>query len=223
MRLPHARLSLCLILALAAACSAAREPEGPRIEAVADLRSALTEAGVDVAETAIMPSLTTPPGGRVVYLGDEQVEMYEAESEAAQRDEVQQLLRRLPAVSPPNVWGRGRVIVLYAGQDGATIALLSGLMGDSLTLSAPAPDEPYPPAVVAAIGWLADEIEVEAIDVSVIAFEPVEWPDACLGLAEPDEMCAGVITPGWRVTLQVDDREITVRTDELGSAVRQEA
>jgi hypothetical protein len=222
MRLPYVRLSVLLILALASACSVGPEPEGPRIESTEDLLSALTDAGVDVAETALMASVPDLPRGHVVYLGDEQVEMYEAESEAAQREEVQQLLRRLPAVSAPNLWGRGRVIVLYSGQDGPTIALLSGLMGDSLTLAASAPDEPYPPAVVAAIGWLADQTPAGTSDVSVIAFEHAEWPDACLGLAEPDEACAAVITPGWRITLRIGSEDHVLHTDELGAVVRRE-
>jgi hypothetical protein len=33
--------------------------------------------------------------------------------------------------------------------------------------------------------------------------EQVEWPDACLGASSTDQMCAQVITPGYKVTFEV--------------------
>jgi hypothetical protein len=215
-------LSLALFLALTSACVAAPEPPGPRIETVDDLLTALGDAGVEVAETALMASMPDLPRGRVVALGEQRVEMYETDSPDDRRLAVEQLLRRLPADSPPNVWASGRAIVVYDGRDGPTIALLSGLMGDDLSLPAPGPDEPFPPAVVSAIGWLADQTGVDPGLVVVEAFEAAEWPDACLGLPAEGEACAGVITPGWRVTLRLGDHAVTLRTDDLGTRIRQE-
>lgn len=63
-------------------------------------------------------------------------------------------------------------------------------------------------------------VPVEEIEVT--SAEEEEWPDACLGLADEDELCAEVITPGWRVTLTADGEEYVVRTDQNGSAVRVE-
>ncbi|MGB5712998.1 MAG: hypothetical protein WBM44_19090, partial [Waterburya sp.] len=31
--------------------------------------------------------------------------------------------------------------------------------------------------------------------------QPQNWSDGCLGLAEPDELCTQVITPGWKVVI----------------------
>ncbi len=62
------------------------------------------------------------------------------------------------------------------------------------------------------------DVPVEEIEVT--SAEEEEWPDACLGLADEDEVCAEVITPGWRVTLTADGEEYVVRTDQNGSVVR---
>jgi hypothetical protein len=62
---------------------------------------------------------------------------------------------------------------------------------------------------------LTDVVEVDS--------ERVEWPNACLGLPEEDEMCAEVITPGWRVAFTVGDEEYVYRTNMNGSEVRLEA
>jgi hypothetical protein len=214
--------NLIVVSLLLAACASAPEPEGPRIETAPDLFAALEAAGVEVVATDRLASMADLPHGRVVLVGKEPVEIYESESDAARAAAVEEILRRWPPAPAPSLWGHGRVIVLYGGQDGATLALLSGLLGDSLTLAVPAPDAPYPPAVVAAIGWLAEHEAVEAGEVRVVAFEPVEWTDTCLGLGRPDEACAAVVTPGWRIELMVDGETATLRTDDLGSQIRRE-
>jgi len=214
------RAAVLLILALAIACTARPEPEGPRIDSAEDFFHSLDEAGVDVVETARTPSRTDPPGGRVVSLGGEQVEVYNLESEAAQRSALEEILES--SEPPQNLWGQARLIVIYDGRDGPTIALLSGLLGDSRTLSGPVPDEPFPPAVVLAIAWAADQAEQDPESIVVESFEAAQWPDACLGLSAAGEACAAVVTPGWRITLDVAGRRVDLRTDELGSQVRPE-
>ena len=222
MRPWRALLCLGLIAALAAACTPPPEPEGPRIETADDLLAALRAAGVEVEETAMLASMPDLARGRVVFLGRERIEIYEEDSETERRAAVQDLLRRTSGDATPSLWGRGRVVVIYDGLDGATIALLSGLLGDSVNLVAPAQDEPYPPAVASSIGWLADAEDVDPGEVMVEAFETAEWPDACLGLAGPLEACAAVITPGWRVTLRIGDAAYVLRSDELGTRIRRE-
>jgi hypothetical protein len=215
-------LCLGLIAALAAACTLPPEPEGPRIETADDLVAALSQAGVEIVEAEL--PLTRPEAGpgRVTFLGHERVEIYQAESESGQRAALELLLQAARGESTPNLWGRGRVTVMYDGLDGPTIALLSGLLGDSVSLLVPAPDEPYPPAVAAAIGWLAQETGADPGAVAVETFEAADWPDACLGLAQAGEACAAALTPGWRVTMRIGDESYIVRSDELGTAVRRE-
>ena len=47
----------------------------------------------------------------------------------------------------------------------------------------------------------------------VKSVQGVNWPNACLGVVEPDQMCAQVITPGFRFVLENNQRTFTVHTD----------
>ena len=38
----------------------------------------------------------------------------------------------------------------------------------------------------------------------VTKIEPVNWPDSCLGAAQPGEFCSQVITPGYRLTVEIN-------------------
>ena len=62
-------------------------------------------------------------------------------------------------------------------------------------------------------GQVAAQLQIAPEAVTVVAVEAVEWPDACLGAAGPDELCAQVITPGYKITLAVDGQEYTYHTD----------
>lgn len=60
---------------------------------------------------------------------------------------------------------------------------------------------------------LATELGIEADDVELIQAEPVEWSDSSLGCPQPGMMYAQVITPGYRLTLEVDGQEYVFHTD----------
>ncbi len=79
---------------------------------------------------------------------------------------------------------------------------------------------PQDPAVAEAQRVLAEQLGVNADEIEHVMTEQVEWADACLELGEADEMCAQVITSGWRVTFNVNGEEYEVRTDETGGNVR---
>jgi hypothetical protein len=57
-------------------------------------------------------------------------------------------------------------------------------------------------------------------EITVLSHEATQWSDSCLGLASPDEMCLQVITPGWRVILEVGSQQFEYHTDETGERVR---
>lgn len=61
--------------------------------------------------------------------------------------------------------------------------------------------------------------ETKAADVRITSVMPVEWPDSCLGVNEPGVMCMMVITPGYRVSAQVDGKLVVFHTNENGSRV----
>jgi hypothetical protein len=68
----------------------------------------------------------------------------------------------------------------------------------------------------------AQDHQVDVDDVEIISVEREEWTDSCLGLGGPAEMCAFVITPGYRVVVAVDGDEYAYRTDLIGDVIRAE-
>jgi hypothetical protein len=210
----------CLLGASLSACRSESLPPGPVIISTEDLVKALRQAGAEVQPTALATLRAGLPGGQTFFVGKEQVEVFEFESEPARDRALENVLQ--DSASLPRLWAHGRLIVAYDGLDGATIALLSGLLGDLVLLPQDSVVEPYPPAVAAAIAWVSETKGIDPGSVGVLGYEHVDWPDACLGLARTDEMCATVITPGWKIVLQTDTEPVIVRTDELGAIVRAE-
>ena len=222
--------SVTLLLLLLVACAAETLPAGPVIETLAELESALADAGVVVtrAENPSAPELKTV--GQGLLVGNVPVQAYEYGSTVERRlvsDTIRvcgYLVSGEPVdwPAPPNIWTAGRLIVVYPGVDGGTVLLLSGLLGDPLTFEAPTIDEPYPPAVLVAIGAAAEATGALPQDVQVISYESQDWPNSCLGLPGPDEMCAEAIVPGWIVRLNVGGTQVVFRVDEVGTELRQE-
>jgi hypothetical protein len=67
---------------------------------------------------------------------------------------------------------------------------------------------------------LAEQLQVDPTTIEVVTVEEVEWRDACLGIQNPDVMCAQVITPGYRIVLEVDGEQHEVHTNLDGSSVQ---
>ena len=225
--------STALLSVLLVACGSEAQPglpEPPKIVTLAELQIALGAAGALVSEVpnASAPDLGVQSQGLLVGIAP--VQVYEYRS-VVERRSVSETIRAggyLVSGKPvdwparPNIWATGQLIVVYAGVDGGTVLLLSGLLGDPLTLEAPAVDEPYPPAVLAAIGAAAAQTGVGPEQVQVVDYEPREWPDGCLGLPGPDEICTQAIVAGWMVRLSLGGNPIVFRVDEFGAELRQE-
>lgn len=56
--------------------------------------------------------------------------------------------------------------------------------------------------------------------VKIVSFEEKIWPNACLGIPLPNEFCAQVLTEGFEVVLEFDDKTVTYRSNQTGSLVR---
>jgi hypothetical protein len=67
---------------------------------------------------------------------------------------------------------------------------------------------------------LAAKTGISATDILLKSAEAVDWPDACLGLAKPDEACAQVLTPGYRVILSASLQNYEFHTNRSGTLVR---
>jgi hypothetical protein len=74
-------------------------------------------------------------------------------------------------------------------------------------------------AVGAAVAFLATGLGVPEAQVSVIATEAVEWSDSSLDCPEPGMAYLTVITPGYRIILEVAGLRYEVHTDETGRYV----
>ncbi|PIP86799.1 hypothetical protein COV42_01000 [Candidatus Campbellbacteria bacterium CG11_big_fil_rev_8_21_14_0_20_44_21] len=58
-------------------------------------------------------------------------------------------------------------------------------------------------------------------DAKFISIERNSWPDACLGIeTEVDEVCAQVVTEGYRVVLRLGGAEFVYHTDITGDSIR---
>lgn len=75
---------------------------------------------------------------------------------------------------------------------------------------------------VAAQKDLAMRLGISQDAVTVKMVEEREWPDACLGLLDKEAMCAQVITPGYKVTLEAGGKTYIYRTNASGSVLRTE-
>ncbi len=68
---------------------------------------------------------------------------------------------------------------------------------------------------------LAGKLGVDPIIISLVDVTMVDWPDSCLGLPEIGEMCAQVVTPGFRVRIQEGGAIYEFHTDLEAKGVRQ--
>ncbi len=68
---------------------------------------------------------------------------------------------------------------------------------------------------------LAQELGVDPLSITLVDVQPVDWPDSCLGLAGPDEMCAQVITPGFLVKAKAGETVYEFHTDQEANNIRE--
>lgn len=80
---------------------------------------------------------------------------------------------------------------------------------------------PPPQAVLEVMNQLSQELNVSVDQIEVVEFEQVDWPDACLGIPQENQMCAQVVTPGFRVVLEVDGQQYEFRSNQDGTLVLQ--
>jgi len=219
-------LALSLVL-LICACGRTGTPQEQRYESIDDLSNALEDAGAEVV-TVSLNSPLFDVGSRAIIINGETAEIYEFESADASEQgavHLQALLiddwkNTASELSSARIWLHDRLIVVYFGREGGTILLLSGLLGDPLQKPGLAEDEPYPPAVPAAIHALAEARGEDPNLIKVLSYTFVVWSDGCLEYPHPDEDCTQALTSGWRILLQLGDEKFEVHSDEMGDKIR---
>jgi len=81
---------------------------------------------------------------------------------------------------------------------------------------------PVPTAVAKVRSTVAALENISENQVVILEALENDWPDACLGLADEDEMCAQVITSGYRVKATANGKDYTYRTNSDGSVIKRE-
>jgi len=114
-------------------------------------------------------------------------------------------------------------VVLIAG--GESYVARTDETGDAIRFEGfqtpPLGDAELPPvAALEAQNALAARLNIDVEAVTIVAFEPAEWPDGCLGLAEAGEICTMALVSGWRVELIAEGETYIARTNENGTQVR---
>lgn len=86
----------------------------------------------------------------------------------------------------------------------------------------PVPGVPDPAQTMAgkATSDLAQYLNVDPGAIEVVSIEAVEWPDSSLGCPRPGQSYLTVITPGFKITLQVHGREFEYHTDREDRVIR---
>lgn len=77
-----------------------------------------------------------------------------------------------------------------------------------------------PQAALNARKLLLEQLKVDVDLIGLVSAEQVDWPDACMGISQPNVMCAQVITPGYKVVLSANGLEYEFHTNDSGSVVR---
>ena len=220
--------ALCILLLALAGCGSKQVPSSLSplpsptqiVNSLEELEPALKKAAATFETLDSTEESTAWRGKRYLVNGQEIVAL-QALSELS-TDQVSEAFAGFAAAMNPPVryWRSDQLGVFYSGSDGGVILLVSGLLGDSQTLETPVMDEPFPPAVLAAIQQLSEQSDLPLVDIQVVDFERVIWPDSCLGLPATNEGCAEAETEGWRIQLKVGQRSWQVHTDEVGQRVR---
>jgi len=78
-----------------------------------------------------------------------------------------------------------------------------------------------PVALQEARRQLTERLGGTEAQLSVNEVERVEWPDACLGAAGDDEVCAAVVTAGFRIVLRARGGEYVYHSDLAGNVRRE--
>ncbi len=82
--------------------------------------------------------------------------------------------------------------------------------------------EARPVAVEETIEFVSILDKIHPDKIKVVSTHEVEWPDGCLGLARPYEVCAQMIVEGYKITLDADGKLMIFRTNKDGSSIRRD-
>lgn len=104
---------------------------------------------------------------------------------------------------------QGETIEARTNADGSVVfSTLDTLLDEPAMPDTPA--EAARQSLAAALGLAVEQVEI-------VSSEANDWPNSCLGVANPGFMCAEVITPGYFVILRAEGRQYEYHTNADGS------
>ncbi len=68
--------------------------------------------------------------------------------------------------------------------------------------------------------YLAQRLGIPPAEIRVATYEQTNFPDGCLGLPHPGEMCIQVITPGYIVTFSTEKGNFVFHIAQSGYPFR---
>ena len=66
----------------------------------------------------------------------------------------------------------------------------------------------------------SEQLGVPRSQIKIVKAQQQNWPDRCLGLPSPVELCASALTPGWQVVVESKQQRLVYHSDRTGSQVR---
>jgi len=194
------------------------------------LISSLQASGAQVSRVETIQETFFPISGEVLNIDGASVQVFEFPNET-ERQAVSRWIAEdgssigtvmIDWASPPRIWATGRLIVIYVENDQTVFEKLTEILGDPITKEVEVPaNVTSNPAVAAAMDRLSQFKNIPLDQIELVSAEHVQWPDECMGISRRGQMCAQVITPGWRIVLQAGDQQYTFHTDEIGVRVGQ--
>jgi hypothetical protein len=76
-----------------------------------------------------------------------------------------------------------------------------------------------PPFTTALQRFALDKYNAKPEEVKLVKMEAVDWPDSCLGAAQPGDICAQVVTPGYKLQVMIKGKTYELHSD-AGQIVR---
>lgn len=212
---------------------------GSQVTDYASLLDELRRVGAAVEPNGTVEQTFFSVKGQILAVNGQEVQVFEyasveeADAQAALVSPAGSSIgtNQVSWVDTPNLFKAGRLIVLYIGSDGVTLDHLSQVLGlqfaggpfvgsEPVTNGEVTLDGGMPlPAADAAVKDLAATRMIPVEQITVISAERVDWPNACLGVTQADQLCAEVLTPGYRIILRIGSEQVEYHTDEFGTVL----
>lgn len=205
------------------------EPASETGKSIDTLLAELQKTGMEVEKTQAIeqPFFSIP--GKIISVNGEDVQVYQYPDEKSRENESRLISsdgsvignNQIDWVDTTTIWASGNLIVIYIGSNSSVIGAINDSLGKPIASRSSPPasgsgTSEYPGAVLAAIKDLALRLSINESEISVVSYEEVTWPDSCLGLGKPNEVCLQVITPGYLIKLAALGSEYEYHTDQSG-------